>query len=120
MSDVLRDGACRRVVWGADASGRYRAREFFEALKVAEQARFEALFRRLADTGKIKDKRKFVKEPSGIYCFKCHGKRIACFFDGRDVVLIDGFGKKTNQSKRSRRRLETAAKLRMQYLEEER
>jgi len=117
MSDVLRDGTSRRLVWGADPSGRYRAREYFEGLGIGDRAKFEALFRRLAETGKIKNKEKFVKEPNGIYCFKCHAKRIACFFDGREVVLIDGFGKKTNQSKRSRRRLETAAKLREQYLE---
>jgi hypothetical protein len=119
MSDVLRDGASRKLLWGADPSGRRRAREYFEELELADQAKFEALFRLLAETGRIKNKEKFVKEPGGIYCFKCHAKRIACFFDGRDVVLIDGFGKKTRQSKRSRRRLETAARLRAQYLGEE-
>jgi hypothetical protein len=116
MSDVVRDGASRKLVWGADTSGRYRAREYFESLGREERAKFEALFRRLADTGEIKDKTKFVKEPDGIYCFKWHSKRIACFFDGQEVVLIDGFGKKTNKSKRSRRRLQTAARLRAQYL----
>lgn len=119
MLDVLRDGPSRRLVWGADPSGHYRAREYFEKLKRADQAKFDALFRRLAETGRIKNKEKFVKEPDGIYCFKCHSKRIACFFDGRDVVLIDGFGKKTGQSTRSRRRLATAARLRAQYLREE-
>ena len=72
----------------------------------------------MAETGKIRSKERFAKEPDGIYCFKNHGRRIACFFEGRDVVLIDGFGKKTNQSKRSRRRLETAARLRVEYLNE--
>lgn len=118
MFDVLRDGASRRLVWGADGSGRYRAREYFEGLEDREQAKFEPLFRRLAETGKITNRERFIKEPDGIYCFKNHAKRIACFFDELDVVLIDGFGKKTTNSKRSRRRLATAAKLRRQYLDD--
>ena len=117
MSDVLRDGASRRLLWGADASGRYRAREYFEGLREGDRIRFDSLFRRLAETGSIKRKEQFVMEPDGIWCFKLHGKRIACFFDGRDVVLIEGFGKKTDQSKRSRRRLKTAARLRQEYLD---
>jgi phage-related protein len=108
------------LVWGADSSGRYRARDYFEALETGDQAKFEPLFHRLAETGKISNRERFVKEPNGIYCFKCHARRIACFFDERDVVLIHGFGKKTTSSKRSRRQLATAAKLRAQYLEENR
>src|SRR5664279_2897330 len=118
MFDVLREGASRRLVWGADSSGRLRARAYFEKLEDRERAKFEALFRRLASTGEIKNKEQFVKEGNGIFCFKRHGMRIACFFDDRDVVLIYGFGKKTMNSKRSRRHLETAAGLRLQYLEE--
>lgn len=116
MFDVLLDGPCRRLVWGTDPSGRFRAQEYFEELKEGDRAKFEALFRLLAETGRIKSKTRFVKEPNGIYCFKQHAMRIACFFDGRDVVLIHGFGKKTTQSKRSRRELATAARLRGQYL----
>jgi hypothetical protein len=120
MSDVLRDGASRRLLWGADSSGCYRAREYFEELEAADQAKFEPLFRALAETGKITNRERFVKEPDGIWCFKTHGRRLACFFIGRDVILIDGFGKKTTKSKRSRRKLETAAKLRDVYLAENR
>jgi Phage derived protein Gp49-like (DUF891) len=118
MFDVLREGASRRLIWGADSSGRYRARDYFEELDVGEQAKFEPLFDRLAETGKISNRERFVKEPNGIYCFKSHARRIACFFDMRDVVLIHGFGKKATSSKRSRRQLATAARLRVQYLEE--
>jgi hypothetical protein len=106
------------LVWGADSSGRFRAREFFEGLKDFEQAKFEPLFRALAETGKITNRERFAKEPNGIWCFKTHGRRLACFFDGRDVVLIHGFGKKTDNSRRSRRELKTAAKLRLAYLDE--
>ena len=120
MFDVLREGASRRLVWGADSSGRFRARDYFEKLDVREQAKFEPLFRRLADTGNITNKERFVKEPDGIWCLKTHARRLACFYDERDIVLIDGFGKKTTSSKRSRRHLKTAARLRVQYLEENR
>jgi mRNA-degrading endonuclease RelE of RelBE toxin-antitoxin system len=118
MLDVLRDGSSRRLVWGADPSGHFRARQYFERLQDSDRAKFEALFRALADTGQIRNKERFVKEPGDIWCFKQHAKRIACFFDERDVVLIYGFGKKTDQSKRTRRELATAAKLRTGYLKE--
>ncbi|HWM54306.1 MAG TPA: type II toxin-antitoxin system RelE/ParE family toxin [Solirubrobacterales bacterium] len=117
MFDVLLEGGSRRLVWGADSSGRFRAREYFDDLKDPDRAKFEASFRMLAETGHIKSKERFVKEPGGIWCFKQHGMRIACLFDERDVVLIHGFGKKATKSKRSRRELETAAKLKDHYLE---
>jgi mRNA-degrading endonuclease RelE of RelBE toxin-antitoxin system len=117
MLDVLLEGRSRRLVWGSDSSGRFRARDYFNDLQDRDRAKFEALFRLMAETGQIRSKERFVKEPGGIWCFKRHGMRIACFYDERDVVLIHGFGKKTTQSKRSRRELETAAKLRDHYLE---
>lgn len=105
------------MVWGADSSGRFRARDFFEELPKAEQAKFEPLFRRLAETGRIHNRERFIKEPGGIYCFKTHARRIACFHLGRDIVLIHGFTKKSTKSRRSARNLEIAANLRLQYLE---
>jgi hypothetical protein len=120
MFDVLREGTSRRLVWGADSSGRFRAREYFEKLGDPERAKFEPLFKALAETGKITNRQRFVKEPNGIWCFKTHARRLACFFIERDVVLIYGFGKKTTSSKRSRRELDTAAKLRETFLEEHR
>lgn len=118
MFDVLREGASRRLVWGADSSGRFRARDYFEELDMRDRAKFEPLFERLAETGRISNKDRFVKEPDGIWCFKAHAKRLACFFDEQDVVVIYGFGKKTDNSRRSRRHLKTAAKLRAEYLNE--
>ena len=106
------------MVWGADSSGNYRARDYFEALDDRERAKFEPLFDALAETGKITNRERFTKEPNDIWCFKTHGRRLACFFLGRVVVLIHGFGKKTDRSRRSRRELETAAKLRRAYLDE--
>lgn len=108
------------MVWGSDPSGRFRARDYFEELDMRDRAKFEPLFERLAETGRISNKDRFVKEPGDIWCFKAHARRLACFFDARDVVLIYGFGKKTDNSKRSRRHLETAAKLRTEYLTENR
>lgn len=116
MFDVLLEGCSRRLGWGSDSSSRFRARDYFNDLHDRDRAKFEASFRLLAETGQIRSKERFVKEPGGIWCFKQHGMRIACFFDERDVVLIHGFGKKTTRSKRSRRELEIAAKLRDQYL----
>jgi hypothetical protein len=118
MFDVLRDGQSRQLVWGADPSGRFRARDYFEALEDFEQAKFQPLFKAMAETGRITNRERFVKEPDEIWCFKTHGRRLACFFIGPEVVLIHGFGKKANNSRRTRRELKTAAKLRVAYLDE--
>jgi mRNA-degrading endonuclease RelE of RelBE toxin-antitoxin system len=113
---LLREGPARRLVWGADANGTFRAKEYFDALDIATQAKFEPWFTRMAETGKIRNPEKFRHEGGNLYAYKIGAHRLPCFFDGRDVVLIDGFAKKDMRSKRSVRALENAARLRDEHL----
>lgn len=116
-SHVVRDGTSRRIVWGADDNGRYRAREYFEALDVPQRAKFEPAFTAMAETGKITNPEKFNFEGDGLFCFKIHRHRLACFNDGRDVVIMSGFEKKDDHSKKTARELEIAKGLRDDYVQ---
>lgn len=115
--EVLRSGEARRLVWGADENGRMRAKEHFESLNAKDQKSFQSLFERMADTGSIKNIEKFRHEEKNLFVFKIFKQRLACFFDGSDVVLISGFTKKSDKSKRGAREISTAAGLRDAYME---
>ena len=47
------------VVWAVDASGNAPAREFFLNLRDEDAAKIEALFKRLANFGRISNKEQF-------------------------------------------------------------
>lgn len=103
--------------WGADASGQFHARDYFDDLKPVEKAKFEALFERLADTGRINNTDHFRKESDDIYCFKGGQHRLSCFQERRRWILLHGFRKKTNKDKRLRREIERAERIRIEYLQ---
>jgi len=66
---------------------------------MTEQTQIFALFERLADHGKIWDKRKFKYEEDDIWAFKYKKVRIYCFFEeGRIVLLTNGADKKTKKA----------------------
>ena len=85
-------GRRKTVDWALD-QGRRRGLDFYSLLSDADQAKFAALFVRLADEGQIFNQEKFRNEGSGIYCFKIAGQRLACFFEGNGVYITHGFGK---------------------------
>lgn len=116
-SYVVRDGGKRRIIWGPDGNGRLRAKEYFEALDIRQRAKFEPAFTAMAETGKITNQEKFNFEGDGLFCFKIHKHRLACFNDGRDLVIISGFDKKDDRSKRSSRELAAAKELRDDYVQ---
>lgn len=117
---VLAEGAKKRVVSEADDSGRHRGRDFLDGLDVRHKAKFQALFDRMGSSGRIRNETQFRKELGQIYCFKVNQHRIACFFDGHDVVIVSGFTKKTMRNSRSQRELKKADGLRSRCLDRRR
>jgi hypothetical protein len=117
VKKIYLETSFRRIVWGADAGRRFRGEEYFEGLALKDQAKFEPVFRNVATEPRTHNTTRFRKESDGIWCFKCHKRRLACFFDGRDVVVIYGFDKKADGGRRETRELATAVRLRQQYLE---
>jgi hypothetical protein len=116
-TDIKYAGVAKRIVWGSDRSGKFRGRDHYEALDRKKRAAFDALFIRLGDAGQIRNETKFRQEAPNLFVFKIFKERLACFFDGKDVVVISGFTKKTTSDKRSARNLTTAANLRDAFLD---
>jgi hypothetical protein len=104
------------LAWVAGSSGRFRGREYFDELNANEKAKFDALFRRMAATGTIRNEELFRKESDQIYCFKRGPHRLVCFREGKTLMLVHGFCKKSNRGTRVRREIETAERIRTEHL----
>jgi hypothetical protein len=113
----IRPGRSCSLWWADDASGHFRARDYFNDLSDAERAKFDALFRRLAEEGRIRNPEHFTKESVHIYCFKRGKLRITCFQEGSDWMLLHGFKKTTNSDRRHRREIATAERIRTEHLD---
>ena len=69
----------------------------------------------MGDFGKIYDTTKFRNEGDGIYAFKPQPDRYLSFFtDGREVIVTNGFKKKTDKLPKNEKEL--AMKHRRDYL----
>jgi hypothetical protein len=104
-------GTKTNLAWAAGASGRFRGKEYFDKLDERDQARFDALFRRMATTGEIRNEELFRHEFDDIYCFKRGQHRLACYREGKTLMLIHGFRKKSDKGVRHKREIETAVRI---------
>ena len=102
--------------WVRGSSSRFRGKDYFDKLKPPEKAKVESLFERMARDGWIPNKELFRKESDHIYCFKRHQLRMAAFQQGKDWLIVYGFRKKTNSDKRMKRHIDTAERIRSEYL----
>jgi hypothetical protein len=114
---LLEPGPACTLSWVAGASGKFRAKEYFDSLNDSDRAKFHVLFERMARDGVIKNEQLFRKESDDIYCFKRGQHRLACFREGRDMMLVYGFRKKTNKDTRLRRDIEKAERIRAEYID---
>jgi Phage derived protein Gp49-like (DUF891) len=114
---ILPGSACS-LWWAAGASGRFRAQDYFDELNPPEKAKFDVLFELMAREGRIRNIEHFRKESDTIYCFKRGQHRLACFRDGTDLMLVHGFRKKSDKDKRLKRDIETAERIRSEYLDQ--
>jgi hypothetical protein len=106
----------KRVLWTADESGRFRGKKFYEKLSKQDRAKFAALFERMALRGQIRNPEQFIHEGGQIYAFKVFKRRLACFFSGSDVLITNGYTKKsTKRGRRGDTQIEIAARIRSHY-----
>ena len=80
------------------ANGSAPAEEWLDSLSSKQQQKFAALFKWLADTGKIWNEQKFkhLEGSEQIFEFKVDDGRVLCFFFvGQRVILTHGFAKKS-------------------------
>lgn len=82
-------------------NGKCLAMEYLEKRSQKVQAKFAALFVRLADQGKILNEQKFkhLSNTSQIFEFKVNDARILTFFvKGRRLILTHGFTKRAQNT----------------------
>jgi hypothetical protein len=96
---IVCEGQCFAILWGLAASGTCQARTYYDALEVAERAKALALFKRLADQGKIFDETKFRQETKNLFVFKPQPHRFFCFFvRGRRVLIVSAYRKQGDKA----------------------
>ncbi len=108
-------GTWGTVEWALNERGRMPAHEFFESIGDGDQAKALALFRRLADAGKITNPEKFKKldaiRGQHLFEFKSSSqiRLLGAFRPGCRFIVAHGVIKK--QDRHSARDLETAARI---------
>ena len=96
MSDnIAYCGGKLTIEFARRTNGSIPAVEFLTAQEDRWQARLAALFQRLGDFGRIRNREKFKKVRNDFWEFKSFQIRMLCYFrrDGR-VVITHGFIKK--------------------------
>ena len=87
-------GGIYSIEWGSDAAQKCQAREYYAALDDRDRARALALFKRMADVGKIYDTTKFNKETKKLYVFKPQPHRFFCFFvKDKRIIIVSAYQK---------------------------
>lgn len=111
-------GAFYSIEWGSDPSGNCQAREYYYALSEAERAKALALFRHMADIGKIYDTAKFTQETKKLYVFKPQPHRFFSFFiKGKRIIIVSAYHKQGQKA--PARELERAEALMKAWLAQE-
>jgi len=112
---VAYSGDSFTIEWYFDAKGHSQALEYYRSLKLDERVQLLKLFKRMGDSGEIRDKTKFRNEGNKIYAFKPQPDRFLCFFcDGKKIVVTNAFRKK--QQKLPQKEKDRALKMRDNYI----
>lgn len=84
------------VAFACRPNGTLPAEEFYNELSLGNQAKVMNLFRRMADAGVIRNRKKFKQVEGDIFEFKSSRVRISCYRDGNHWYLLHGFDKKSD------------------------
>jgi len=108
--DIAAKGRWGALVWAVDVRGRRPAREFYDALDAADQAKMNALLQRMSDFGFIRNDEHFKKLEEHLFEFKRFQIRIlGDFRPGRQFVLA--YGVRKQKDKHRPEDLRTAARI---------
>jgi phage-related protein len=98
-TSVIYGGECFAIMWGTASNGQCQAKDYYEALNVADRAKALALFKRMADVGKIYDTTKFNQETKKLFVFKPQPHRFFCFFvKGRRIFIVSAYQKQGDKA----------------------
>jgi len=105
MPNIIYEGEKYTIEAAICSNGSIPSKNFIKDLPKNGRAKINALFKRFADIGEIRDTRKFKKlKGFDLFEFKCVPLqiRILCYFTkGRLIILTHGFYKKENETKKS-------------------
>jgi phage-related protein len=98
-SYTIYKGAKFTIEWYVDEKGYSQAYDFFEESSEVEQDKILALFKLMANIGKIFDVTKFRNEGEEIFAFKSNQQdRYLCFFfKGGKIIVTNAFVKKSQK-----------------------
>lgn len=83
------------IEWYYNSNGKSLALDYYKNLDMHERIKLLRLFKRIGDSGVIKDRTKFNNEGDKIYAFKPQPYRFLCFFfDGKKIIITNAFQKK--------------------------
>lgn len=86
------------IEWYYDAREYSQPLNYFLQTTEREQDKVLALFKYMANHGKIFNKTKFINEGDGIYAFKSDQNRYLCFFFfGGKIIITNAFTKKAQK-----------------------
>ncbi|MBL4819082.1 MAG: type II toxin-antitoxin system RelE/ParE family toxin [Deltaproteobacteria bacterium] len=104
LVELVYEGSSYTIRFYVRKSGEVPSREWLESMPESIQKKFAALFMWMGDHGKILNEQKF-KHLTGtkqLFEFKADSGRILCFFfSGKQIVLTNGFRKKSNKTPKS-------------------
>jgi hypothetical protein len=106
---LIAAGTWGRVEWAIARNGHLPGKVFYDGLPEKDQAKMLALFKRLADTGRINNREKFKqlgpkagKQGSGLWEFKSHQVRMLGDFRlGRRFLVAHGTRKQKDDLDRA-------------------
>ncbi|MGO8692900.1 MAG: type II toxin-antitoxin system RelE/ParE family toxin [Rectinemataceae bacterium] len=111
-------GLCYSIEWGLSSTKECQARDYYHALNLSDRARTLALFKRMADVGKIYDTSKFTQETKKLYVFKPQPHRFfSFFFKGKRIIIVSAYRKQGQKA--PSRELEHAEALMKAWLAKE-
>lgn len=88
-------GLAFTIEWYYNSRGISPALEYYKSLNTEDRIKLLRLFKRIGDSGEIKDKTKFNFEGDQIYAFKPQPQRFLCFFFvNKKIVVTNAFCKK--------------------------
>ncbi len=95
--NIAASGTWGTVEYACRADGTRPAQDFLDNLEDKEKAALVALFKRMADHGRITNETKFKHEEGEIYAFKRFQTRLPCFRIGSSWFMTHGFIKKKDR-----------------------
>ncbi len=95
---IITKGIKFTIEWYIDHNGYSQAFDYFEKLSEIQQDKILALFKVMANMGKIWNETKFRNEGDGVYAFKIDQDRFLCFFfRGGKIIITNAFTKKSQK-----------------------